>query len=126
MPEAANCQYPLDFNGDISGWDVGNVVNMTAMFKGAIAFNQDISNWNVASVTNMTEMFSGATAFNQHLNGWNVANVQDMESMFDGAVAFNGGLTSGSSTSDLLQVVALHCSSWPLGGWWVVKNHPGC
>ena len=31
------------FNGDISGWDVSNVENMSKMFQDATFFNQDIS-----------------------------------------------------------------------------------
>jgi len=37
------------FNGDISEWDVSNVINMESMFEYS-SFNQDISNWNVDNV----------------------------------------------------------------------------
>ena len=40
----------LDFNGDISGWDVSKVKDMYSMFSGCKSFNQDISNWNVSNV----------------------------------------------------------------------------
>ena len=55
------------FNGDISEWDVSNVVNMEAMFKDAKAFNRDISKWEVDKVTTMHAMFSGAQSFTQTL-----------------------------------------------------------
>ena len=58
------------FNQDISGWNVGSVMNMFQMFNSATAFNQDISGWNVGSVTNMASMFAGATSFNQNLCLW--------------------------------------------------------
>ena len=45
------------FNGDISGWTVSSVKNMSGMFKGATTFNQDISGWDVSKVTNMEAMF---------------------------------------------------------------------
>ena len=35
---------------DISGWDVGNVTNMSRLFKNASSFNQPIHNWDMSSV----------------------------------------------------------------------------
>ena len=46
------------FNGDLSGWDVRNVTDMSAMFEDAAAFNGDLSGWDVRNVTNMGGMFS--------------------------------------------------------------------
>ena len=45
------------FNGDVSTWDVSNVVYMENMFENAENFNQDISTWNVLNVTNFYNMF---------------------------------------------------------------------
>ena len=45
------------FNGDLSGWDVRNVTDMSAMFDGAAAFNGDLSGWDVRNVTDMSSMF---------------------------------------------------------------------
>ena len=45
------------FNGDLSGWDVRNVTDMSAMFWDAAAFNGDLSGWDVRNVTNMSGMF---------------------------------------------------------------------
>ncbi|MGD8847537.1 MAG: BspA family leucine-rich repeat surface protein, partial [Desulfobacteraceae bacterium] len=40
------------FNGDISGWDVGNVIDMGLMFYSATSFsNHDLSGWDVSNVT---------------------------------------------------------------------------
>ena len=47
----------LDFNGDISEWDVSNVTNMGHMFNSCNNFNQDISNWNVSKVMFKYRMF---------------------------------------------------------------------
>ena len=71
------------FNGDISKWDVSNVINMSGMFKEA-RFRKDIGNWNVSSVTNMSDMFSGAL-FDGDISGWDVSNVTNMSEMFNGA-----------------------------------------
>ena len=46
----------INFNQDISSWDVSNVTNMESMFQNNI-FNQNISSWDVSNVTNMNKMF---------------------------------------------------------------------
>ena len=40
----------LDFNGDVSGWNVSNVTNMMNMFYDCESFNKDLSDWDVSSV----------------------------------------------------------------------------
>jgi surface protein len=40
------------FNGDISKWNVSNVVDMAWMFRRSV-FTGDISKWNVSNVVNM-------------------------------------------------------------------------
>ena len=48
------------------------------MFEGAAAFNGDLSGWDVRNVTDMSSMFCSAAAFNGDLSGWDVRNVTDM------------------------------------------------
>ena len=55
-----------DFNQDISGWDVSNVIDMSEMFSAAYSFNQDISSWDVSNVTNMSYMFYNASVSRYH------------------------------------------------------------
>ena len=94
----------VEFNPDISSWDVSNVTNMSNMFgtKGysetlnrdnyyEVYFNQDISKWDVSKVTNMSGMFNNAIYFNQNIGEWDVSQVTDM------SLLFGGGETSGSS-----------------------------
>lgn len=81
-----------NFNGDLSNWDVGNVTIMTGMFREASSFDQDISNWNVLNVTHMDSMFRDAVSFNQDISGWTVSSVTTMFSMFNGATNFNQNL----------------------------------
>ena len=33
------------FNGDLSKWDVLDVINMQSMFQFALSFNSDLSKW---------------------------------------------------------------------------------
>ena len=74
--------------GDISGWDVSNVRDMSHMFAYAKSFNGDISNWDVRNVTNMRGMFTYAKSFNRDLSGWDVSKVTDMRGMFNDAKSF--------------------------------------
>ena len=100
------------FNGDVSSWDVSNVINMEGMFRGTRSFNQDLGNWDVTSVTNMQGMFDNASKFNQDISNWDVSNVTNISGMFFNAFDFNqdisnwnvssvtsmGGMFSGAST----------------------------
>ena len=72
----------LEFNGDISQWDVSNVTNMEYMFFQCNSFNQDISEWDVSNVTNISGMFCSCEKFNQNISSWDVSNVKNMSKMF--------------------------------------------
>ena len=82
------------FNQDLSSWDVSNVTDVSYMFGGCENFNQDISSWNVSNVKNMESMFYKCKKFNQDLSSWNVSNVTDMTSMFNGCKSFNQDISS--------------------------------
>nr|WP_307926217.1 BspA family leucine-rich repeat surface protein [Mycoplasmopsis bovis] len=45
------------FNGDITKWKTGNVVDMSEMFWKASAFNKDISSWNIKKVKDVRVCF---------------------------------------------------------------------
>ena len=83
------CSTISTFNGDVSAWDVGNVLTTKEMFRDAEAFNQDLSVWDVGSVTSMFRIFYMAKAFNGDVSEWDVGNVVDMFGTFHGALAFN-------------------------------------
>ena len=82
------------FNGNIGGWNTGNVTNMSGMFSGASTFNQDISSWSTNNVTNMSFMFNSAIAFNQNIGSWSTSNITNMSYMFKGATIFNQNIGS--------------------------------
>ena len=48
------------FSGDISKWNVSNVIDMIHMFRDCKSFNSDLSKWNVSSVIDMTGMFKNS------------------------------------------------------------------
>ncbi|MBN2627819.1 MAG: BspA family leucine-rich repeat surface protein [Spirochaetales bacterium] len=115
------------FNQNISGWDVGNVENMSKMFYQASAckkldpsgwdvsnvtlmaglfsyismsFNPDLSEWDVSKVTTMKEMFYGAYGFNGNISGWNVGKVTNMSKMFMNAKSFDQDISGWSDHVD--------------------------
>lgn len=93
------------FNGDLSQWDVSNVVNFNGLFEGT-SFNHSISGWDVSQATTMARMFANNQVFNQDLNSWNVGRVTDMNSMFTGATSFNGNI-SGWDVSNVQDMSSL-------------------
>lgn len=82
------------FQSDLSYWDTSSAVNMSDMFNGAELFNSDLSGWNVKNVSDMKRMFAEAKSFNSNLNNWDVSKVLDMSGMFDNAQSFNGDIAS--------------------------------
>lgn len=88
-----------NFNADLSGWNVRNIVKMDQTFMDAVAFNGNIENWNVARVTDMGSMFSGAEAFNIDISGWDMSSVTSIEAMLNGAEAFDRDITTWQLSS---------------------------
>ena len=58
ITDMSNLFSRLNFNGDISEWDVSKVTDMHSMFFGCKSFNQDISSWDVSNVTYKYDMFT--------------------------------------------------------------------
>jgi surface protein len=83
----------VNFNEDISRWDLSRATTMRLMFSGSYdastSFDQPIGDWDVSSVTDMSYMFYNTVAFNQPLADWNVSNVTDLRRMFQDAISFN-------------------------------------
>src|SRR5699024_734911 len=94
------------FNADIGNWDVSNVTDMEGMFFYASSFNQDIGGWNVGQVTNMANMFS-ETSFDQDIGGWNVSNVSNMGAMFS-----NSLINQDLGNWDVSNVTNMHNMFW--------------
>jgi Mycoplasma protein of unknown function, DUF285 len=91
------------FNQDLF-WDTTKVTDMGKMFASADTFNGDVSTWNVANVVTMEQMFQFATFFQARngLSNWNVASVSETDEMFFGAVSF-GGIGASSWTPSALE-----------------------
>jgi surface protein len=89
-----NC---LEFNQDVSGWDVSKCENLCQIFSGCKAFNQNVGGWNVKNVTNMVESFRECSVFDQDLGAWDVGNVTEMGGMF--SYHYSTGFNNGGSDS---------------------------
>ena len=88
-------KYKLNFNADISKWNVSNVESMAGMFFGQDSFKQDLSNWDVSKVTDMSYMFKGFAPHDGYvywekkysrnlgdIGRWDTSNVTNMKGMF--------------------------------------------
>jgi hypothetical protein len=70
----------IRFNGDISEWDVSNVVYMNNMFANSI-FNGDISEWDVSNVEDASGMFSDSK-FDGDLSKWKFKKIKSVYYIF--------------------------------------------
>ena len=78
-------------------WEMDNVTSLASFLYQALDFNQDVSNWNVGNCTDFSFCF-GSTSFNFSLSSWNVSNATSMASMFyNGSI--NQPLAWGTKTS---------------------------
>ena len=82
----------LDFNGDISMWNVSNVKNMVCMFLNCGKFNCDISKWDVSNVEYTMAMFWGCEQFNCNISKWDVSNIKSISTMFQECKNFKQNL----------------------------------
>ena len=96
-----------EFNGNISDWNVSNVRNMSGMFYYS-EFNGNISDWDVSNVEIMSEMFYKSD-FNGNISGWDVSSVEDMHGMFYQS-DFNGNI-SGWDVSKVRDMSYMFCNS---------------
>ncbi|WP_161436375.1 BspA family leucine-rich repeat surface protein [Poritiphilus flavus] len=113
-----------NFNADISSWNTSKVTKMSNMFYGVTAFNKDLSSWNTSSVTDMSYMFRGATSFNGDISSWNTGSVTNMQSMFQGATAFSGNINSwntGSVTNMSYMFMEATAFNTDIGSWNISK-----
>ena len=83
----------INFNSDISKWDVSDIKDMSFMFSDCKKFNSDISKWNVSNVINMSCMFYNCYNFNSDISKWNVSNAKNMSYMFCNCSKFNSDIS---------------------------------
>jgi surface protein len=82
----------LLFNGNLTGWDVSNVTDMSYTFQNTPSFTgTGLDTWVTTSVlTNLDFTFADCTNFNADLTTWVVSGVTSLDSTFNGADSFTG------------------------------------
>jgi len=76
------------FSIDVSTWDTGSAINMSAMFADLPHLvNLDVSGWNTSNVENMTNMFALSPGVSRAMvsldvSNWDVGNVRYFSNMF--------------------------------------------
>lgn len=84
----------IDFNGDISKWNVSKGVTFSYMFYRCKKFNCDISDWDMSNAKYCIAMFDGCESFNQDIGKWNLKNAERMHGMFRLCKSFDCDLSS--------------------------------
>ena len=107
----------IKFDGDLSDYDVSNLVNLESMFQGATVFTgigldtwntqnaqhmhyalaytavaAGLDNWDVSSVTTLNGFLKNNKAFvgEGQLSAWDTSSVNDLRAAFYGASKFQG------------------------------------
>lgn len=108
-----------NFNGDVSKWNVSNVIDMKAMFYES-KFTGDISNWNTSKVVYMNYMF-GFSKFNGDISQWDISNVRDMNSMFISSL-FNGYI-SNWNIYNVIDMTFMLKDCPAIQPWWYIEDN---
>ena len=91
----------LNFDADLSGWNVSNAINMYAMFQQTVSF-QDLSNalsrWDVSKVTDMSSMFA-SSSFSGDVSQWQVDRVTDFSFFAEFAVSFRSDVSMWNTSA---------------------------
>ena len=83
----------VQFDADISGWNVSNVQTFSQMFRKAENFQADISDWDVSSADNLEQMFRSSESFNADISSWDLSSATSFNAMFRGAKSFDRDLS---------------------------------
>lgn len=105
------------FDGPLGSWDTSNVTDMGGMFFDSV-FNHPIGAWDTSSLTNMSDMFAVDRAFDQPIGGWDTSNVTSMARAFQYG-AFDQPI-GGWDTSRVVSMNSMFFSTpfdQPIGGW---------
>lgn len=130
----------VQFDGDLSRWDVSRgrsfahmfdcawsfrgrglerwavsaaaATNLAYMFDGAASMDADLSEWDVSRVVSLRNAFRAARAFRGvGLARWDVAQVQDMRGAFSGALSLTADL-SRWSTGNVTDMSEMFARAW--------------
>jgi hypothetical protein len=61
--------------GNINGWDISGVTDLTCAFQNSPNFNSPLDKWTTQSVASMRGLFSGCSSFTQDISIWNFSSV---------------------------------------------------
>jgi surface protein len=84
----------VQFNGDVSEWDVSNGLDFRFMFFICRNFNSNVSMWDISNGKYFEYMFSSCDDFNSNLSKWNVSNGKYFFHMFEECYNFNSDLSN--------------------------------
>jgi surface protein len=69
----------LQFQSDLSHWDVSRVIDMSSFMKEATIFDSNLSTWNTSSFQDTSYMFYWVSNFTgTGVSEWDVSNIHNM------------------------------------------------
>ncbi|WP_407595049.1 BspA family leucine-rich repeat surface protein [Acinetobacter lwoffii] len=86
------------FNQPLNTWKTDSAIAFEATFQDCVDFNQPLDKWNTSKVSNLGFMFNNAHSFNQPIGNWDVSSAIIMTYMFNEARAFNQNLNDWDVT----------------------------
>ncbi|CAB9498342.1 (Lipo)protein [Seminavis robusta] len=113
------------WNGNVSGLDTRNVVDLNMMFYGAHSFQgAGIESWNVGKAERLDRLFMGASAFNGAIGSWAPRSATTMHSMFEDALLFSQDIRHWMLTADLINMSSMfrHARSFDYDLCWSTVN----
>lgn len=108
-------------------WDVSRVTTMNRMFQDATRFNGDVSRFDVAEVLDLTGMFQEANSLTRvNVSTWRVQRVRAMDYMFYGTqnLKQQNGICFGSRLPNFVTALQVFCCSQSSFAPDCFKGHP--
>ena len=124
----------VGFLGDVSDWDVSNVINFTYMFNKCEEFNCDLSKWDTTNLVKSASMFRGCEKFEGiGLEKWEINKIEVADRMFEDCINFNANISAWDMRNCwTIEYMFYNCKKFrqDLSGWEFKKmkyhHHIGC
>jgi len=90
----------VNFNEDLSRWNMSSATNLNSMFLGCDKFQgTGVDKWDVSNVKTMVGTFESCTSFDQNLSAWDTSSLEDLSFLFARSRFKGNGIESWSTSS---------------------------
>ena len=116
-----NNAYHVDFDPDLSKWDVAHVTDLASAFRGCHSFRgRGLEAWKVQRVQTAKAAFADCSALEADLSGWEPVALTTAPRMFEGCFRFDADLSAWRPRLVDASAMFKGCTSFQgkqLGGW---------